>query len=158
MASNIPSQARAVDPFASYNSNSVNMLTRAVTHGEDGISSALSCDVIADAVSNTKVIVQPGFVFSDDVWIHISAQHTVDFTDSDHYFNFDTGFDEAGYYYIVLEYIYQKSRPAPQAKLLIVKPSQRSAYTEGGQWLFLKAVKVEGVGTFHAVSLHDYDP
>ena len=158
MASSIPSQTRAVDPFASYNSNSVNMLSRMFTYGQDGLSTSLSCDVIADATSNTEAVVQPGFVFKDDVWIHISAQHTVDFTDSDHYYNFDSGFDESGYYYIVLEYIYVKSRPAPQAQVLIVKPSQRASYTEGGQWLFLKAVKVEGSGPFYAVSFHDSDP
>jgi len=157
MASSIPSQARAVDPFASYNSNTVNVLTRMLTYGEDGISTALSCDVI-DSTSTTEVVLEPGFVYMDDVWINISAQHTVNFADSNHYYNFDTGFDEAGYYYIVLEYIYQRSRPAPQAKALIIKPSQRSAYTQGGSWLFLKAVKVEGVGPFHVVSLHNYDP
>jgi len=156
MASSIPSQARAIDPFASYNSDTVNVLTRMLTNGEDGISTALSCDVI-DSTSTTEVILQPGFVYIDDVWINISAQHTVDFTDSNHYYNFDTGFDETGYYYVVLEYTYARSRPAPQSRALIIKPSQISAYTQGGSWLFLKAVKVEGVGPFHVASVHNYD-
>ncbi|MCF8019862.1 MAG: hypothetical protein K9L62_10725 [Vallitaleaceae bacterium] len=94
----------------------------------------------------------------DDVWINISSQHVIDFTDSEHYYIFDTGFDEAGYYYIVLEYTFTKSRPAPNAKALIVKPSQVGAYTPGNSWLFLKAVKVEGVGPFYITDVEDYDP
>ncbi len=157
MASSIPSQARAVDPFASYNSNTVNVLTRMLTNGEDGISSALSCDVI-DSTSSTELTLKPGFVYMDDVWINISTEHTINFADTDHYYNYDTGFDEAGYYYIVLEYIYARSRPAPQAKIQIVKPSQIGAYIQGNSWLFLKAVKVEGPGPFHIVSVHNFDP
>jgi len=158
MASSIPTQSRAVDPFASYNSDTVNILTRTVTYGEDGITGAKSCDVVLDSTSITEVVLQTGFLYKDDVWINISAQHTIDFTDSDHYYNFDTGFDEAGYYYIVLQYTFTKSRPAPQAEALIIKPSQRGAFSEGGIWLFLKAVKIEGSGPFYAVSVHNYDP
>ena len=108
MASSIPTQARAVDPFASYNSDTVNTLTRTVNYGEDSIAYAKSCDVVLDATSITEVVLQTGFVYKDDVWINVSAQHTVDFTDSDHYYNFDSGFDEAGYYYIVLQYTFEK--------------------------------------------------
>ncbi len=158
MASSIPNQDRAVDPFASYNSTTVNTLTRMLTYGEEGIATPLSCDVIDSTSSNTEVILEEGFVYMDDVWFNISSDHVIDFTDSEHYYNFDTGFDEAGYYYIVLDYTYVKSRPAPQAKALIVKPSQRNLYTEGGSWLFLKAVKVEGAGPFYVVSVHNFDP
>jgi len=159
MASSIPSQSRAVDPFASYNSDTVNTLTRMLTYGENGLATAVSCDVI-DSTSNTEVTLKPGFVYKDDMWIYISANHIVDFTDSQHYDDFDAGFDEAGYYYIVLDYEFVKSRPAPQAKALIVKPSQ--IIGRGGilpdKWLFLKAVKVEGAGPFYVVSVHNYDP
>jgi len=157
MASSIPSQLRAVDPFASYNSNTVNKLTRMVTYGDDGLANAVSCDVLLDSTSNTQVVLHPGQIYKDDVFIDIE-RHTIDFTDSDHYYNFDTGFDMAGYYYIVLEYTYQKSRPAPQAKILIVKPNQRTAYIPGRSWFFLKAVKVIGVGPFFIDSVYDFDP
>jgi len=94
----------------------------------------------------------------DDVWINISSQHTVDFTDSEHYYNYGTGFDENGYYYVVLEYTYAKSRPAPEAKVLIVKPSQIGTYSPGGSWLFLKAVLVEGSGPHYITSVSNFDP
>jgi len=158
MASSIPSQSRAVDPFASYNSDTVNTLTRMLTYGENGLATAVSCDVI-DSTSNTEVILKPGFVYKDDMWIYISANHIVDFTDPAQY---SSGFmNEIGYYYIVLDYTFVKSRPAPQAKALIVKPSQIT--DRGGilpdAWLFLKAVKVEWTGSeFVVVSVHNYDP
>lgn len=158
MASSIPIQDRAVDPFASYNSNTVNELTRMLTYGEDGLATTKSCDISLDSTSNTLVNLSTGILYKDDVRIEITAEHVVDFKDSIQYYNFDTGFDEAGYYYIVLEYTFVKSRPAPQAKILIVKPSQRGAYSPGGSWLFLKAVKVEGPGPFHVVSVHNSDP
>lgn len=161
MASSIPSQARAVDPFASYNSDTVNTLTRMLTYGENGLATAYSCDVTLDSTSNQAVTLHPGFLYQDDVWIHIDAEHTVDFTDPDHYYNFDTGFDEIGYYYIVLEYTFVKSRPAPQVKALIVKPSQIGAYTPGGSWLFVKAVEVENTGgsaPYFVVDVHNFDP
>ena len=91
MASSIPSQARAVDPFASYNSDTVNKLTRMLTYGENGIATPLSCDITLDSTSSSQVVLNPGFVYQDDVWINIDAQHEVDFTDSDQYYNFDTG-------------------------------------------------------------------
>ncbi|MHA1817188.1 MAG: hypothetical protein ACTSX1_14395 [Candidatus Heimdallarchaeaceae archaeon] len=159
MASSIPSQARAVDPFATYNSDTVNTLTRMLTYGENGIATPLSCDVALDSTSNTQVVLQPGFVYQDDVWINIDAQHVVDFTDLDQYYDSGAGFDEAGWYYVVLEYTYAKSRPAPDAKAIIVKPLQRPAYTPGGSWLFLKAVKVEWTGfEFVIVGVSNFDP
>jgi hypothetical protein len=158
MASNAPTQVRAVDPFASYNSDTVNKLSRMLTFGEDGLAITRACDVILDTTSSTQVTLLPGVVFKDDVWIEISSQHTVDFTDSEHYYDFDTGFDEPGYYYVVLEYIFAKQRPAPEAKILIVKPSQRGAYAPGGQWVFLKAVYVTGTGPFSVDSVYNSDP
>lgn len=157
MASNIPSQSRAVDPFASYNSNIVNTLTRMVTHGVDGLANANSCDV--EIVTDTTLKLNPGIIYKDDVWIEIEADHTIDFEDTDHYYSFGAGFNESGVYYIVLDYTYTKSRPAPQAKILIIKPSQTSAFDPDnpGPWFFLKAVIVVGSGPFTISSVTNYD-
>jgi len=158
MASPSPNQARAVDPFASYNSDTVNKFTRMLTYGENGIATPASCDVTLDSTSITQVIVKEGFVYMDDVWLNISSPHIVDFEDPDHYYDFGLGFDRAGEYYIVLEYTFQKSRPAPHAEIKIVKPNQRSAYIPGRSWLFLKSVTVEGVGPFYITGVSDADP
>jgi len=159
MASSIPSQTRTVDPFASYNSDTVNKLTRMLTYGEDGLAITRSCDISLDATSATKVNMSTGVVYKDDMWIEITSQHIVDFDDSDHYYDFDTGFDEVGYYYIVLSYTFQKQRPAPQAEVLIIKPSQRNLYSAGGDWLFLKAVHVSWNGLeFVTDGTSSFDP
>ena len=156
----IPTQVRAVDPFASYNSDTVNKLTRMLTYGngQSGLSKRTSCEVSLDSTSSTQVIVSPGEVYKDDVWISLTQNHIVDFTDPDQYYNFDTGFDEVGWYYVVLSYQYQKQRPAPQASILILKPSQRSVYTPGSELLFLKAVEVNAVGPGNIVDVSSHDP
>lgn len=159
MSSNEPTQIRTVDPFASYNSDTVNKLTRMLTFGEDALATARSCDVSMDATSVTRVIVASGTVYKDDMWIDITTQHIANFEDSNHYYDFGTGFDEAGYYYIVMSYTYQRQRPAPQAKILIVKPTQRLFYSSGGEWIFLKAVHVIWNGSsFEIDGVSDYDP
>jgi len=156
----IPTQVRAVDPFASYNSDTVNKLTRMLTFGNglDGLSRRGACDVFLDSTSSTRVTVTPGDVYKDDVWISITSEHAVDFTEPDEYYNFDTGFDEIGWYYIVLSYKYQKQRPAPEASILIIKPSQRSAFSPGGDWVFLKAVYADAVGPGNLSTVSSYDP
>ena len=129
--SNIPAnQQRAVDPFASYNSNVVNQLTRMNTYrgGESNGLIAIHPDLQVTLNPGTPlyiVDVSPGIAYKDDVFLRLSEIHSVDFRLSENYVDFGTGFDETGYYYIVLEYNYVKSRPAPQVKIKIVKPSQR---------------------------------
>jgi predicted RecA/RadA family phage recombinase len=158
MADQYPSQIRTVDPFASYNSDTVNKLTRMITNGDDYLFSPKAIDVISDTTApTTHVVVTEGSAFKDDVWIQITAEHRVDFENSDFYVSFGGGFNEAGYYYVTLDYEYAKSRPAPRAAIKIFKPSQQSLLTE--RYLFLKAVNVIFNGsTFEISSLHDYDP
>ena len=150
--SNIPAQERAVDPFASYNSNVVNQLTRIVTQKGQNVNGliAIHTDLQVDLTTTIPkyvVKVYPGVAYKDDVFIRLtSPQHGVDFRDSAHYVDFGTGFDETGYYYIVLEYNYMKSRPAPQAELKIIKPSQRVNFDwslpSSHDFIFLKAIHV----------------
>jgi|WetSurSiteA1Bulk_404760.scaffolds.fasta_scaffold00793_8 hypothetical protein len=161
--SSVPTQIRTVDPFASYNSDIVNRLTRMVTRLTDGsgvLNSPNDLQVYADATSTTKVEVQPGIVFKDDMLIHITQEHTVDFEDSDNYVSFGGGFNEAGYYYICVEYTFVKSRPAPEAEIKIIKPSQRvTTFQPSSSLVFIKCVDVIFNGlTFEVSTLYDYDP
>lgn len=164
MAASIPSQERTVDPFASYNSNTVNDHTKMVTYDEEGMANINSLRV-TDALdaTSTAVFVSTGFTYKDAVLIHMTAQGTVDFNTADHYYDWDSpglGFNENGYYYIVMNYVYVKSRPAPQASYQIIKPSQRGSFSTGGSWLFLAAVLISGVGGSGAQidDILDYDP
>lgn len=164
MAASIPSQVRTVDPFASYNSDTVNKLTKMVTYDEEGLAKINDLRV-TDALdaTSTAVFISTGYAYKDQVLIDVTARGKVDFNTADHYYDWDSpglGFNENGYYYIILNYTYVKSRPAPEASYQIVKPSQRGSYSPGGSWLFLAAVLISGVGGSGAQidAIYDYDP
>jgi len=172
--SNIPAnQQRAVDPFASYNSNVVNQLTRMNTYrgGESNGLIATHPDLQVTLNPGTPLYiidVSPGIAYKDDVFLRLSETHSVDFRLSENYVDFGTGFDETGYYYIVLEYNYMKSRPAPQVKIKIVKPSQRGNFDWSdpslNDFIFLKAVNVidylsaQAIDQVTTTNLFDVDP
>jgi len=162
MASSIPVQTRAVDPFASFNSNTVNQLTEMITRGQDGLTDYNALQVISDSTSpNTQLLVTTGTVYKDDVMITLTQQHVVNFADPLHYVSFGGGFNEAGIYYIVLDYTYAKSRPAPQASIKILKPSQIPNPSVGTSLFFLKAVQINFSGSIFYIdvnALYDYDP
>jgi len=161
MSLEFPIQNRAIDPYASYNSNVVNILTRMITRGKNCLHGVHAIDVVIDATCGpTEITVLPGECFKDDVLIQILESHTVDMTLSDYYINHNNPWTEAGYYYVCLEYIYQKAKPAPVAKLRLLKPSQRNLYNEDtSPFLLLKVAEVVFNGsTFEVARLFDYDP
>jgi len=127
-----------------------------VTNGEDLLFSPGGMDVIADSTSpNDYVIVTLGSCFKDDIWIQITEQHWVDFNNALHYFG-GSIIKEPGYYYIVLEYEFVKSRPSPQASIKIIPPSLLpGAY--GANHVFLKAVAAT-TGPWTIGTLYSYDP
>jgi len=149
-----PTQTRAVNPFDSYNSNVVNILTRIVSNGENIIIPSSPIDI--SQLSATSVRCSIGKCIKDDVYIEFTATHDVDFTDPDNYLEVGGGaLDSTGYYYIVLQYTYIKSQPAPQASVLIIKPDQRGSLY-GSAHVLLKVVNVDESGSI--TELLDYDP
>jgi len=155
MASSIPSQERVVDPFASYNSNIVNRLTEILSKGRNCLLS--STDLRVTMNDSTSVIVNEGYAIQDDVLIHLTAQHKVDFYDIDHYTTTDP-YPEPGYNYVVLDYSYAKSRPAPQASIKILRTSERSVLAASSNLQLLMVVKLSTAGPHIVESLHDFDP
>jgi len=155
-----PTQERVVDPFSSYHSNVVNRFTRLISRGVDCLHSTHAMDVSIDSTSPLDtVVVSTGQCFKDDVLISITADHEVDFSNLTNYISAGAGFDEAGTYYIVLEYTFTKSKPAPQASIKIIKPSQRTTYIIDPKYLFLKAVIVIwNADHFEISSLDDKEP
>jgi len=153
---NVPTQERSVDPFASYNSNTVNKLTKMISFGSDVLAdpNALRLTLL----SGSTVRVSAGQCIKDHTLIDVSASLVLDFTDSDYYYNFDSGFNQDGYYYVVLSYRYVKSRPAPTASIQIIRPSQTGAFSEGGDWLFLGAVHATNTAPPVLDGIYDYDP
>ena len=161
--SNIPSQDRAIDPFAEYNSNVHNKLTRILSQGTSCLISRNSLNVILDlSTPTTFVLVKSGVAIKDDVMVQVTADHRVDFDDLTNYVTPAGGMNETGWYYIVLEYTYSKSRPAPQARVKIVKPSQRATFLTQTSLLFLKAIPVINNGIRNVVDtgtdFSSYDP
>lgn len=154
--SSTPTQIRTVDPFAEYNSNVANRLTRMVSGNANVLMSVNSLSLSLDTTSPTTVaVVRTGSVFKDDVLIQVTANHQVDFTDLDNYISPGAGFDEIGYYYVVLEYTYVKSRPAPEANIKILKPSQRATGYPSDSLVFLGAVKVINIGITQGIDVSD---
>lgn len=158
--SNIPTQIRTIDPYSSYNSNIVNQLTRMVSRNTNCISgSSDSLNISVDPlIPLFGLTLSTGICFKDDVIIELPSSFNIDMRDVDFYLSSDH-FDEAGYYYITLKYTYIKSKPAPQAEIVILKPSQHIGGLPSSAYLFLKAVYVDFIGgIFQIVSLHDFDP
>jgi len=162
MAASIPSQTRTVDPFASYDSDTVNKHTKMVTFDEEGMARINDLRV-TEALDSTSVIVSTGFVYKDQVLIHMTGQGIVDFNNPDHYYDYDdpVASPQDGLNYIILNYVYVKSRPAPQASYQIVKQSQRGTYSPGGSWIFLACVDISfagGVSPPIVNAIYDFDP
>jgi len=163
MSLEYPQQERAIDSYASYNSNVVNRLTRMITRGKNCLHGTHAIDVYLNpAEPLTQVIVSEGEAFKDDVLIAITQDHNVDMSHSDYYVNHMNPWNEAGYYYVCLEYTYSKSKPAPVSKIRILKPSQVSFYDEDASaFLLLKIIKIDfnsSTGFFEITSLHDVHP
>ena len=156
MASNIPSQERVIDPFASYNSNTVNRLTRLISQGNNGLFNPNQVNI--NITSVISAIVSPGYLIKDDVLIHIKAPHTINFSDSNHYYNETVLPQEGGIHYIVLNYKYEKSKPAPTASICILKPSERHLLTTETNLMFLKAVLVDVFSPHDILEAYDSDP
>jgi len=162
MAGIIPTQERAVDPFASYNSNVVNRLTNMITKGSRGIVTIYDLQVAIDSTSpTTTVVISSGYCFKDDVMIEVQSESTMQIlgtgSDTNYAHSFNPASASDGYYYIVLYYNYQKSRPVPQATLYAVESTNTSAIypNNTGDYVLLKVVNVSG-GVISSVL--DYDP
>jgi hypothetical protein len=128
-----------------------------VTNGENALFSPRSMDVIADSTApNDYVTVTSGIAFLDNVLIDVTENHTVDFNDASHYFG-GSIVKESGYYYIVLEYQFTKSRPAPEAAVKIITPTEVSGGSFGATHLLLKVIQAS-TGPWSIDAFLDYNP
>jgi len=162
MAGIQPTQERAVDPFASYNSNVVNRLTNMFTRGNRGIVTVYDLQVTNSSSPTNTVEISGGYCFKDDVLIEITEDTTMKILGSldveDNYaHSFNYASPATGYYYIVLHYKFEKSRPAPEAKLYAIESTNTaSLYPDNeGDYILLKVVQVSAGAI---VALYDYDP
>jgi len=156
MGNTIPVQERSVDPYASYNSDIVNKLTRIITDGADCLIHPDPIDVIPN--DSTSVIVTEGNGIKDDVLIQVDDLQ-VNCDDADFFIDSTSAWDSTGYYYVVLNYTYAKTRPAPYATIGLIKPAQRlTSYDSRHLFLACLDVGPDGVGGYQVDAILDYDP
>jgi len=148
MGNPIPAQTRSIDAFSSYDSNVTNRLTRMISDGSDCIVFPNAIDVTIN--DSTSVITTEGNCIKDDVFIEIS-DITIDLTDLDFYVQPSGGvWNEIGYYYVLLHYVYAKTRPAPHAEIKLLLPSQRATLFNS-EYLFLACLSVSAPGGIYQV-------
>jgi len=153
MARVIPTQLRAVDPYASYHSNIVNRLTRAVSNNQNII---LRPDHLTVTMVNDHVVeVSTGIAIMDDVLIHVTASTQLDLTDPNVFYG-PNHFSSSGYYYVILDYQYNKVKPAPEAGLAIVAPADVPTLFNPNEHLFLAALHVDSTPSI--TDVYTYDP
>lgn len=156
--SNIPTQIRAIDPYASFHSNYVSRLTRVLSRGQDVIVGKNSLDVTFDSTAEQIITISPGYIIKDDILINVTNSFVVDMTDSTFYRTGTTPWDETGIYYVTVEYAYQKTKPAPEAKIRILKPSEQYKINEE-LFFFIGAVEVLDYGSgLFIEAVYGYDP
>jgi len=147
-------QSRAVDPFASYDSDIVNRHLESLTLNENCILTGLYPTI----VDQTNIKVPLGFCVKDNVLIRFTQDIAIDLTDVNWYSNpASGGLTTTGIYYVVVSYRYQQVKPAPYAKVVIL--NDPSTQYDPGQYLFLAALQIDTFTTgLGVISVIDHDP
>lgn len=157
MGTYYPSCVTTVSPFSEYNSNKINELTDMISFGENCFRFTNSCNVSIDSTSTLSVTT--GSFFKDKCFHYINTEFIVDMDDPDFYYDSSAGyFNEEGYYFLTLHYVYEKTKPAPQVSVKIFKPSQLESY-DADDFLFLKCISVVYNSIdFNITEIYDYYP
>ena len=142
----IPEQLRSIDPYSAYRYSSViNRLTRVITGGNDIV---LNPDVSfpITRTGNSTIEVGPGLCIKDDVLIHVTEENYEIDLDNQYFYVDDisgNAMDQAGYYYLVLQYSYARTLPSPKAAYKIIKNTSVLYTPYSEKYIFLGTVKVE---------------
>lgn len=143
MALLTPTQTRTLDPYTEERwSSNVNRLTRLVTGGNNIIVQPETSFRLTISDAST-VVVHPGLFVKDDCLVHISADYTLDFSDStgNLYIDDTGGMDQEGYYFILIQYAYTRSLPPTKAFYRILK--SLSAYNlYSSSYIYLGNIRV----------------
>ncbi|MCK5016123.1 MAG: hypothetical protein KAS32_03545 [Candidatus Peribacteraceae bacterium] len=121
-----PTQVRSVDPYSEQRFSSViNRMTRIITNGEDAILLP-DTSLVPSKLDFETVSLTSGICIKDDVFIQVTEPFTqLDANDAvyyvDNYLGGTGGMDSTGVYYIVIDYSYERSLPAPVAHYRFIK-------------------------------------
>lgn len=142
MALIAPTQQRSVDPYSDNRFSSViNRLSRIVTGGADCILLPRYSYYISRESWNT-IKIYPGFSIKDDVLLHITEEYDLDVSDDTYYIDNLGAMVSSGYYYIVLQYKYARTLPAPLARYRIIRETSTLYTGYEYKYIFLAAVQV----------------
>jgi len=150
-------QERIIDPYSEYSASVVNRYHEMMTEGRDCLKNGNSFQVTIDSTSPETILnISTGRLYKDNVSIENLSIFNLDMTDENYFFS-SGGMDQAGNYWVVVDYLYIKSRPAPQASFRVFKPDEQYLFNTT-QYFFLKCVKVVASGASFVVdSVYDYD-
>lgn len=140
MALTAPAQERSVDPYSNRRFSSVfNRITRVASTGIDVILFPQQSFLVTK-LNWREISVDPGLCVKDDVLIHVTETFYMDLTDNDYYVD-DTGaMTSAAYYYIVLQYLYARSLPAPKAWIKVIRDLSALYTGHEHQYIYLGSV------------------
>lgn len=142
MALTAPTQERSVDPYSNRRFSSVlNRMSRIASTGEDVILFPNQSFTLT-RTNWYEVKVTPGICIKDDVLIHITEDYYINFANSNYYVDESGAMVSEDDYYIVLQYLYSRSLPAPKAWYKVIRDIS-SLYTgHEHQYIFLGAANI----------------
>lgn len=163
----IPNQERSLDPYSENRySSTINRFNRIVSGATDCILYDEQSFLITRN-NDTSLSIGAGLCVKDDVLIHVKEDnYQIDMTDWDYYIDPSTGgsaMDSTGYYYVVLNYVYTRSLPAPKACYRIIKDIDTYFTPYVNLYVFLGAVHVVSGGAGYILNsdptcVYYYDP
>ncbi|GIU69087.1 MAG: hypothetical protein KatS3mg002_0323 [Candidatus Woesearchaeota archaeon] len=133
-----PTQERTIDPFSDRNSANVNKFSQILTRGKNVILNYN--DFQLTKLSNTTFKVSAGSCIIDNVLIKVTNDTVIDITSTNSFFSNGTT-TATGKYYVCLKYNYSRSRPAPQAGFVILKPNEHGLVT-ANKLLFIGVLNI----------------
>ena len=149
-----PNQIRTIDPFSQYNSNVINRMSYM-------ISNSINCIVASNPISYTAktdstLTLSAGSCIKDNVLITVE-ETILDLTDTDLYISDDYILfnSQDGYWYVVLDYTYQKFLPVPTASYKLISPNQIDDLYDSTNYLLIHVIESNG-GDF--TNILDWNP
>jgi len=147
MALTAPAQERSIDPYSNRRFSSVfNRITRVASTGTDVILYPTQSFKLTK-MNWKEVKVETGICVKDDVLIHITEDFYIDFSNNNYYIDETGAMTSTDYYYIVLQYLYARSLPAPKAWIRIIRDIAALYTGHEHQYIFLGAALIVWNGT-----------
>jgi len=148
-----PAQERHIDPFSDRSSFNINQFSKILTRGKNVIFNIKDFQV--SKVSNTVIRVTEGECIIDNVYIKTTSTTDIDISDPISFYS-NGAASSVGKYYLCIDYKYSKSRPAPQAGFVILKPNEHG-YVSSNNLLFIAVINIIDFSGVYVVDTIEYN-